>query len=57
MANLWRIFYNSRIGQYLTCGLLYFVWWKFAGFEFAVIICLSTILGEIYFQDINNKLK
>lgn len=55
MKNLWSKFYNSRIGQYLIYGITYLIWWKLAGFEFMVIICLTTILGEIHFQYMNYK--
>ena len=55
MKNLWSKFYNSRVGQYVIYGITYLVWWKLAGFEFTVIICLTTILGEIHFQDMNRK--
>ena len=55
MKTLWSKFYNSRIGQYVIYGITYLVWWKLAGFEFAVIICLTTILGEMHFQNMNRK--
>lgn len=48
-------FYKSRLGQYLIYGMTYFIWWKIAGFEFSILMCVSSILGEIHFQDINNK--
>jgi hypothetical protein len=51
----WNDFYNSRLAQYIIYTLIYFIWWKIAGFEFAVIACLGAILGEIHFQDINRK--
>ncbi len=55
MKKLWNEFYTSRLGQYLTYGIIYLIFWKIIGFELVVILCLTTILGELHFQDINNK--
>jgi len=53
--NKMKEFYNSRVGQYVIYGLTYLVFWKLAGFEFTVIIVLTTILGEIHYQYMNPK--
>ena len=37
MKSFWKEFKDSRLGQYLAYGLIYIVFWKFAGFEFTVI--------------------
>jgi hypothetical protein len=50
MKNLFNELYNSRLAQYIMYGVVYMSLKKFAGFEFTVIICLTTILGEISYQ-------
>ena len=50
MKTFWKEFKESRLGQYLTYGLIHVTFWKFAGFEVTVIIIGSTILGEIHYQ-------
>lgn len=46
--------YNTRVGQYVTFGLIYMIIWKLGGFEFAVVIALGTILGELNFKNTKN---
>ncbi len=50
-----KTLYNNRITQYVIYGFLYMIIWKFAGFEISVLLCLSTILGEIHYQEMNRK--
>ena len=50
MKSFWKEFKDSRLGQYLGYGLIYIVFWEFAGFEVTVIMIGSTILGEIHYQ-------
>ena len=50
-------FTKTRLGQYVIYGTLYLVISKIAGFEFTVIIVLTTILGEIHYQYDNPKKK
>lgn len=46
---------KTRIGLYLLYVITYGLFWKIAGFEFTVIIILTTILGEIHYQYDNPK--
>ena len=50
MESFLKEFKESRLGQYLIYGLIYVIFWKFAGFEVTVITIGSTILGEIHYQ-------
>lgn len=50
MKTIWKDFKESRLYEYLSYGLIYVTFWKFVGFEVAVIIIGSTILGEIHYQ-------
>jgi hypothetical protein len=50
MKSFLKGFKESRLGQYLIYGLIYVIFWKFAGFEVTVIIIGSTILGEIHYR-------
>ena len=46
--------YETRFAQYAFYTILYFTFWKLAGFELTAIIALSQIMGEIRF---NNQTK
>lgn len=46
--------FKSRLWQYLFYALIYFIWWKIAGFELTSIVLMATILGELTYQDIKN---
>jgi hypothetical protein len=48
-------FYKTRIGQYTMCAIIYTGLWKIFGFEFAVVVGLATIIGELFFKDIENQ--
>lgn len=50
MKSFFKEFYDSRLGKYLAYGLIYVMFWKFAGFEVTVIIIGATILGELDYQ-------
>lgn len=47
----WLKFYNSRVGKYVVYGLVNLFFWEIFGFQFAVIMALSIIIGEIHFKD------
>jgi hypothetical protein len=51
MKALWRKFYYSRFGQYMGYSLIYVTFWKFMGFEMAVIIGIGQIMGELSYQN------
>lgn len=55
MMKIWNKFYDSRVGKYIVYTLLYWFFWKLAGFEFTVIIALGTILGEIHYLNKDEK--
>jgi len=57
MKKTFNDFYNSRVGQYLIYGFIYVAFWKLFGFEFAIIMCTTVILGEMHFlQRISSKI-
>jgi hypothetical protein len=39
-------FLKSRVVLYVFFSLLYWFWWKIAGFEFSMILAVGTIIGE-----------
>ena len=45
-------FYASRLGKYLTNTLLMFIYYYIFGFEFAVLLGIGAMAGEM---DYNNK--
>lgn len=42
-------FKNTRLAQYLLYTTIYFLFWKLVEFEFAAIVALGQIMGEIHF--------
>ena len=37
---------KSRVVLYVLFSLLYYFWWKVAGFEFSMILAVGAIVGE-----------
>lgn len=47
----------TRVGQYIIYCLLYFVIYKFIGFEMFVVFSLAIIIGELHFLGKQNTKK
>jgi hypothetical protein len=43
--------YKTRVIQYVVFGLIYYAFWKIGSFEFAVIMALGQIMGEMHFKE------
>ena len=47
---------NSRVGLYVTFGLMYWIFWKIFGFELNCIVRGGTIISkQAYLQHKNKK--
>lgn len=51
MKQIWNDISRSRLYLYIIHALPYMAYWKVIGFEFSIIMCASTILGEIHYQN------
>lgn len=56
MKTFFKEFYDSRLGKYLSYGLINLIFWKIGGFELAMIIIVSIIIGELDYQ-FRNRIK
>jgi hypothetical protein len=55
MKEFWKELSNSRLVQYLIYGLVNIFWWYIVGFEFAILMAVGIIMGEICYQDMTKK--